>query len=326
MSDPYFGDVKLLLHCDGANGSTTFTDAVGICTVAASGDAKVSTDQQKFGTGSLALDGTGDYLGATPASTFALGSSNWTIEFWAYLTAYGGLGSYMVSIGDIGGYNGIVFRNSSAGVLEGGVVTVGGTAIVSGTTSSLNAWHHMALCRDGNTLRLFRNGVQLGTASITWSIGTPTYARIGGRWDGTLYTTGYIDDVRITVGTARYTANFTPPTAAFPDSAVNYQDGAFSSSGTSAFAASGSYATMVRGVLDVACSSTLAFQANMHANAKAVFQSKTIDAFKAGRIAPTAFNIRAGAKFVASAPKNGDMLVRFKGRTITRFRSAQWVW
>jgi hypothetical protein len=86
---------------------------------------------------------------------------------------------------------------------------------------SAGTWYHVAVTRSGNTFKLFRNGVQNGS-TVTNSNSCPATASTGalyvgsdvgggfGNWNG------YIDDLRITKGYARYTTNFTPPTQAFP--------------------------------------------------------------------------------------------------------------
>jgi len=83
MSDTYYSNVSLLLHCDGSNGSTTFTDnSPSPKTVTANGNASVSTAQSKFGGASAVFDGTGDYLSLDGSSGFAFGTGDFTIEFW----------------------------------------------------------------------------------------------------------------------------------------------------------------------------------------------------------------------------------------------------
>jgi hypothetical protein len=83
-----------------------------------------------------------------------------------------------------------------------------------------NTWQHIAYTRTGGTGRLFVGGVLAGSwADTTNYVGTVN--RLGqtsasNAVDNRL--SGYIDDLRITKGVARYTAGFTPPTAAFPNS------------------------------------------------------------------------------------------------------------
>jgi hypothetical protein len=95
---------------------------------------------------------------------------------------------------------------------------VNGANRITGTTVSTGVWHHVALSRSGTSTKLFFNGTQVGS---TWT-DTTDYIQspltIGSRFDGAAGNfNGYIDDVRISKGVARYTANFTPPTEPFPN-------------------------------------------------------------------------------------------------------------
>jgi hypothetical protein len=84
-TDPNFADVSLLLHGDGANGSTTIIDSSPTPkTVTAFGNAQISTAQSKFGGASIALDGTGDYASTGNSSDLLMGSAVFTIECWFY--------------------------------------------------------------------------------------------------------------------------------------------------------------------------------------------------------------------------------------------------
>jgi len=125
----------------------------------------------------------------------------------------------MVSRGAPGVTNGFVFAYTSANVLTFNFNYSG--AIVTGSTAiSVNTWTHVAVTRNGNTFRLFVNGIVDATAtssnSQTLNAADVFYVGRSG-YDTTRIVTGYLDDVRITKGYARYTANFTPPTAAFPN-------------------------------------------------------------------------------------------------------------
>ena len=86
--DEYFGSVSLLLHMDGSNGSTSFTDSSSNgFTITASGDAQITTTDPKFGTGCLTLDGTGDYLSTPADAAFAFGTNDFTVECWVYVNS-----------------------------------------------------------------------------------------------------------------------------------------------------------------------------------------------------------------------------------------------
>ena len=85
--DEEFGNVSLLLHGDGTNGSTTIVDSSSSTkAVTAFGDAQISTAQSKFGGASIAFDGNGDYLTIPPSAKFEFGTDPFTVEFWIYPT------------------------------------------------------------------------------------------------------------------------------------------------------------------------------------------------------------------------------------------------
>ena len=88
---------------------------------------------------------------------------------------------------------------------------------------AFNQWYHIALTRQGQTLRGFVDGLQFATQTIDesniFNLSLGFAMGIGGNsWDEQLsYTSDYIDELRITKGVARYTSNFTPPTEPFPN-------------------------------------------------------------------------------------------------------------
>jgi hypothetical protein len=178
------------------------------------GDAKISTTQSKFGGSSMYFDGTGDYLLIPSNPVFAFGSGDYTVECWIYsqstaqqvLFASGGTGANNF-------YFSFVPTSSFIGVGTQNVWILQAT----GLTLSTSVWYHVAASRSSGTLRLFLNGTQVasGADSTVWIQGG--YTAIGSNAQGTQYTNGYIDDLRITKGVARYTATFTPSTSANPD-------------------------------------------------------------------------------------------------------------
>jgi hypothetical protein len=182
------------------------------------GNAQISTSVKKYGTGSLAFDGTGDYLVSNSPTTdlYAFGSGNFTIEFWLYLNSVSG---YIVPYdGRASGANSTtptIYLNSSTLSYY-----ANGADRITGSSLSTGQWYHIAVARSGTSTKLFINGTQSGstyTDSITYT-NTINRPIIGG--DGNAPNTnlvnGYIDDLRITKGYARYTSNFTAPTSAFP--------------------------------------------------------------------------------------------------------------
>jgi hypothetical protein len=190
------------------------------------GNAQISTSVKKYGTGSLAFDGTGDFL-RPPVSPMGNLGGNFTIEFWAYLndqnaqdfvgTAtwanYIGAGKSGWSVSYTSSKVSFSYQNNNSYVIA---TTFAGTALSNST------WNHIAIVRVGGTITCYVNGVASATtiSSSTNFVSTTYGVWVGAAGDADTYgyeLNGYLDDVRITNGYARYTANFTPPTAAFFD-------------------------------------------------------------------------------------------------------------
>jgi hypothetical protein len=204
---------------------TNFTNA-GIYDAAAKndletvGNAQVSTTQAKFGTTSVYFDGSGDGLLGPVSNLFDFGSGDFTIEFWANIPSTSGNG-YFVSVWETAGGSDAnsswLIRLNNNGTLITHLAQ--GTSTFNILTSAqlaTNTWFHCAYTRNGNTQYLFINGVLSQSSSVSGAMNTVVRALRVGYQAGGNELTGYIDDLRITKGYARYTANFTPPAAAFP--------------------------------------------------------------------------------------------------------------
>lgn len=213
---PVFARVSLLLHGNGNNGSTTITDSsLSPKVMTAVGDARISTTQSKFGGSSIELDGTGDRLTTPSNNDFAFGTGDFTVEAWIYEHSRVSF-STILEIGYHLGVAGIVFLTSSGG----NVASIYSAGFYGAApTGSLSVWNHYAWVRSGNFITTYVNGVRGTTSSFTNNLtdtATITIGSINGG-SGAYDTNGYINDLRITKGVARYTANFTPPAAQFPD-------------------------------------------------------------------------------------------------------------
>ena len=214
-ADANFGLVSLLLHGDGTNGSTTITNnAVSTLTVTAQGNAQISTAQSKWGGSSIAFDGNADYLSLSTALSFAA-TDDFTVECWIYKTAVDPSG-YTVLFYGAGGtqFNFDAVNIGSIGLAINNTTVVASAS--TGTSVTSNTWHHLAWTRQGTTVRAFVNGVLMGSGTSNAAFSLSEIGRFGQTPFG-YEMNGYIDDIRITKGLARYTANFTPPAAAFPD-------------------------------------------------------------------------------------------------------------
>jgi len=180
------------------------------------GSAQISTSVKKYGTGSLSFNGSTDYLKIPPTVNLSLGTGNFTFECWVYFNSVAS-GS-IISNSNTGGniLNGLNIYLSSSGTLLVYGPSVSGTTT---TTVATGQWYHIAVTRTTNTFTLWKDGVSQGTFTDSGSIsGTDTTRpfTIGefGLYNSG-YLNGYIDDLRITSGYARYTSNFTPSTTAF---------------------------------------------------------------------------------------------------------------
>ena len=216
--DPYlYTNTVLLLHGDGTNGSTTILDSSKVVgspkTVTAVGNAQISTAQSKFGGASIAFDGSGDQLTTPSNNAFAFGTGDFTVEAWAYEIARSTYPT-IIEIGNHLAATGIIFLTNRGGN-QAGIYSAGFYGFTA--TGSLAAWNHYAWVRSGNSIQTFVNGVGGGAASFTNNLTDTATIKIGGLGYGNYDLNGYIDDLRITKGVARYTSNFTPPTAPFPD-------------------------------------------------------------------------------------------------------------
>jgi hypothetical protein len=222
--DPNFANVSLLLHGNGTNNSTIFTDnSLNNFAVTGFGDAKISTSQNKFGGSSIYLDGTGDRLQISANDKFSFGTGNFTVEMFVYpiMTNTKQFGRF-IQVGQFPlGWQlvrGDVANNGLSDPILPMLDFLSGTNLRLQSSISLtsNNWNHLAITRSGTTVRMFVNGVI--SASGTSSANLLSYPLVVGNSETSNEgIEAYIDDLRITKGVARYTANFTPPTVQFPD-------------------------------------------------------------------------------------------------------------
>lgn len=216
--DPYN---HLLLHMDGVNGSTTYTDSsIYNRTVTRNGNATQSTTQIKFGASSSSHDGNGDYLSISGINP---GTGAFCFEAWVYVST-GSRPNTVFSYGGSGSTRGtgfIVFTNWTAGATNLYALYDVSGVLISSTALATGSWRHIALCGNGGadgsrTLKLYLDGTQVGsTAAVNYNL-TGKSLYIGANQTSVAESMlGYIDEVRITIGSERYTGNFTAPTAPF---------------------------------------------------------------------------------------------------------------
>jgi hypothetical protein len=176
------------------------------------GDAKIRTDVKKYGTGSLYFDGTTDYVVQPSSVNYEYGTGDFTIEFWLYLNSTG-LQTIVSNLSAAtGGVQPHIYINTTIRYYTNSADRITGASLSSGQ------WYHIAVSRGSGSTRLFVNGTQSGSTYADTNNYTTAPLGVGTYWEaGAPVTTntlnGYIDDLRITKGVARYTANFTAPTS-----------------------------------------------------------------------------------------------------------------
>lgn len=200
---------------------------------------------QVFTSYSAYFDGTGDYLTIPGNAALSLGSGDYTVEAWVYLTgtqttSYG-WGVFGTFAGAGNGWS-LTINQSNNGqsvrwIISNAVVANAPTPFIPLTT-----WTHIAVTRSGtgtNNTKIFINGVLSGQATDNTNDTFTGTLYIGGQGTGQLLT-GYISNARLVKGTALYTANFTPPrsplTAIANTSLLTCQDNIFIDKSTNNFA------------------------------------------------------------------------------------------
>jgi len=215
-NDPFFTNVALLVHgtaiTDSSKNTATLT-ATGVTT---------SSSVTKTNSSSLYYSTTANINVITPTSSvYTLGTQNFTIECWVYLTVVSyGLTQATILANSTSSFaaNGwLLYYNQSAGFSF--YPNNNGSVNVTNTVTA-NTWYHLAGVRNGNTFTFYINGIS--NASVTSTAASDNsstnYINIGGAITSvTNSMQGYIQDVRITIGVARYTANFPVPVMPFPN-------------------------------------------------------------------------------------------------------------
>jgi hypothetical protein len=221
VGDLHFPKVRLLLPLDGSNGATATSDSSNdnrTITFVGS-DSEISTAQSKFGGSSLSITGGSSRI--TTAGTSNLSATgDFTMEVWIYNSStsdYPCLITNGASSNELSLYLASTTSNQILRMWNNGSVTN------FSTTLPQNQWYHFALVRSGSTVKLYVNGTADSTTrsdSGTYGWGSQSNLHIGGYPTRTDYNfEGYLDDFRLTIGQARYTTNFTPPTTAHLTSA-----------------------------------------------------------------------------------------------------------
>lgn len=223
-------NTKVLLHFDGADASVVFTDfnaggAAHVWTV--NGNAQVDTSQSKFGGASLQCDGTGDYITTPDAADLELGNNDWTIDTWFFVDPALADGTRAIMAGKHdAGITGATLswymERNTANRMRVAVGHSAGTtfnldSILNYTATVNTGMHHMAVVRSGTTCTLYLDGVPQASTTLAAALNNNANNMSIGRGGETAGSSwfGWIDEFRLTNGTARWTAAFTPPTEAY---------------------------------------------------------------------------------------------------------------
>lgn len=214
--DPSYSSVSLLINADG---STLVDESPSPKALTAFGNAALSKVNSRVGAGSLLFDGTGDYIEIADNPGFAFGTGDFTLECW-YCP---------LSVSGVADYRGLICQRTNANSNHafslfvnqnnlgfGFAFTLDGYTNNEqhfGSALTVNTWYHVAVSRVGVNLYFSVNGTVTTAAGSASALFDSSVAAQLGRLDtyagGDLH--GYLDSVRVTKGTARYLANFTPP-------------------------------------------------------------------------------------------------------------------
>jgi hypothetical protein len=216
-TDPYWANVAFLLVGNGANGTTTnIKDSSSNNLTTTAYGATISNAQSKFNTGSSVYFNGSTNVKAASSTLFKFGTGDFTVEAWVYPTAYSGE-SCLLSTADPTDSQGFTFNMGGSGNI---IIAIGnGSWVIVNTsagTISLNSWQFIVFQRAGNVFTIYVNGSQTYTVTNSVSLtNTNNSFAVGGR--SGQFLTGYMYDVRVTKGVARYSGStMTVPTAPMP--------------------------------------------------------------------------------------------------------------
>lgn len=228
-NDSHFAAVTLLLHCDGVDGANTFIDSSAIGNiVTAQQHAVTSTTNPKFGSAAYFVQSGFSNCLAIPNTSggpLDLSTGDFTVEGWFNTLSANAFSQIVIGAATTAGPNGwyIAFAPTPNRQLFASIYTAGGgqQSVAGPAFTSQDVWHHFAFVRNGSLFRIFVDGIHEPTGDITQaaSIGptTPVF-NVGSINTGVgSVSLDHLDEIRVTKGFARYTADFTPPNAPFAD-------------------------------------------------------------------------------------------------------------
>ena len=192
--------------------NTGIQDATGKNDIITVGSAMTQSNTVKYGTGALYFDGSTGAITTTTKPYFAFGTNNFTVEYWVYPISWS-TGPTVIDFRGTPGTVGFSDYYSTSGVPN--IYKEGtGTLLTSNTAVSVNTWTHIAYVRNSNTMTIYVNGANTGGVTDTTNWVAPSNNATFGAGKGpSLFFNGYLDDLRVTNGVARYTSNFASPSS-----------------------------------------------------------------------------------------------------------------
>ena len=234
-TDPHFASVVLLLGFEGADGATTASDdSDSNHSLTFGSQAEIDTAQKRFGSSSLLLSPTGSvnpsqaFVSAPDSADWHFGSGDLTIEGFVRFADLTATNQKFIShYNNTGNQRGWHVGRSGDNIFsffsDDGTSAAPAFTMSGAFTWAVNTWYHWAVTRSGNDWRQFVDGVQRGSTTVSSiTLHNSTALMHVGKFRSTGFddnpTDGWLDEIRVTKGVARYTGNFTPPAAAFPRS------------------------------------------------------------------------------------------------------------
>ncbi|AVM74730.1 hypothetical protein MSR1_22450 [Magnetospirillum gryphiswaldense MSR-1] len=206
---------KLIINSVNAtNGSTTFTDIATAKTVTGYGGIAHSTTKSLFGTSSIRFDGVDDYLSLADSDDWYFNTSDFTIETWFNLD--GETSGPLINQIAGGAWSGYLLQTlaSSDGTVTVYIDITNGSAWQVDTKSPAWAtpgqWNHLAITRESGLVRCFLNGRMWYSKTVATYPDVAQPFTIGRTANGSSYFKGYVAEVAIEKGRAKYTKDFTP--------------------------------------------------------------------------------------------------------------------
>ena len=214
VADTY---TKLQLSSNAADGNTVFTDSSSSAhVITPMGAVHHSEVEKKFGISSVYFDGNGSFLEAPHSLDWGFGSGDFTIHFWINPSSFSNYQTVLSNCSSVG-YGPYVIQVDSAGLLSlyssstGSSWDVAFKAMIA--QLKLSTWTHVAIVRSGSNILCFQDGILRSTTTSTASlVDVQGLLTIGDRVSHVQPFHGFLEEINISKGIARWTSSFDPPT------------------------------------------------------------------------------------------------------------------